>query len=293
MGYGLLDDQFLYRGLLLGADTEFETLATSGLRGFTARVGSTELPRGDGSVPGPHYSASRQIALRFLVMGDVTARWAEFLDAFRINRNEEFELAWKPPGQPEQAVWCRPVEVPNEEEAKGRGILESVYVRLEADDPRIYEADWQQVQVPLYLASGGGVEIPHEIPTDFPDGTGGTTDAVAVNTGRDDAYPIVKFYAPLGSPATTVLLQNLDTGEELRIVTPIVAPQILTFDAPAYATGRGGRVVDLDGASRYSAWQRPRTPFRLQSGSNRLRFTCVGGNTNIGCQVIYRSTSLS
>lgn len=290
----LEDGQYSYRGLVMGAGTDFGVRVVEGLEGTVARQSARPVPRGHGAVPGLHYQEARgfTIGLRAVgtpdTLGDLLA---QLRDTFQVSTDTAWPLTFKRAGQPERRILCRPIMAPIAEDTLTVGKVNEPTIGMWADDPRLYSEEGRQVAVPLFSTSGAGIDFPINFPANWPAGV--SLDAVAVNDGRADAWPTVRFYGPGdGGTVTSVTLRNLTTGGELTVVTSIGAGQILTANMRALVTATGAQVVGLDGASRYGSWETPRTPFGLTPGDNVLRFTTAGTSTDPRCVVTWRDTWL-
>jgi hypothetical protein len=286
---GLLDGQYGYRGLTFGKDTPYLVKLAEELEGVVVRSGDRELPRGHGSVPGPHYAVARQPVLSLTVSGgtsDMDTLVQTLADTFAPQPTPQ-PLTWKRPTRGERMVYARPLQF-----APPRGVgLRNLKVALTCADPRIYSSAGRSLIVPLYTAAGGGLDYPGDYPKNFPAGV--NLDAVASNAGAADAYPLVRVYGPASGTLTGFTLHNLTTGEDLSVAASVAAGQILTVDNSAFVTGSGGLVVGLDGASRYGSWTQPRMPFRLPPGDSLLRFQITGTATSAACVLTWADTWLS
>jgi hypothetical protein len=291
-------NQFAFRGLVLGADTPYFIQSLTGLEDLTARVADRELPRGHGSVPGPHYAAAKDVILDVTVVADgdpsivnpalLMQRVAELRTAFSVSPTP-LPLLWARPGMPDRLIYVAPTQVSRTETVGDRGIFAFLKIALTAADPRIYSSERHQVVVSRYDPAGGSVDYPADYPKDFP--AGGATSGVVFNAGASDAYPLLRFYGPKdGGTLTSVTLRNTTTGQALTVATSIGPGQILTVDNAAHVTGAGTPVVSLDGASRYGSWQQPRVPFSLPPGESTLRYETEGTTADTECVVTWRDT---
>jgi hypothetical protein len=286
----LLDGQLSYNGLTFGMYTDYLVTLATDLEGVSIRSGDRELPRGHGSVPGPHFAVARQPVLDIAVGGttaQMDALVQDLADTF-APQSVPLPLVWKRPDIPERVVYARPLQFAPPRSAG----LRRLKVALTCADPRIYSNTTRTVSVPRYTASGGGIEWPVDWPLDFSAGV--SLDATATNAGAADAYPTVRFFGPTdGGTVTSVTLTNVTTGESITIATTITAGQTLTFDGRAFITGSGDLVVGLDGASRYGSWTQPRVPLRIPPGDSLLRFTTAGTSTAVACVLSYQDVWLS
>lgn len=280
----MIDGQISYRGEVIGAGTGVVIENAEGLEGFaSARVGDADLPRGDGQVPGQHFSDRREVILDLAVFD--AAEWDRVRNMFRLSREVAYPLRFRTDGRPERFVNARPVAL-TDPPRRSSSHLRQVRVGLTCADPRIYGAQ-RTVTVPLWNPTGGGVDYPQDYPFDW--GSAGGQAAVFHNDGNAEAWPVVKVFGPSGG-LTGFELVNMTTGVSVEYSGTVASGQVVTFDFHALVTGNGGRVVDLSGANRYGSWVEPRVPFGLAPGDNVLRFIAAA---EASCTVQARDTWLS
>ena len=291
----LLDGQYRFGGLTIGEGTAYGIRSITGLEDLEVRSGDRELPRGHGSIPGPHFASAKDIVVDLVVRSDGTpstlaSRLATFRAAYAVNDSPS-ALTWKRPGMPERQV---DVTVIGRQHAESFETVDRVAfpkVALTAADPRIYSTVEHSTALDPYDPGGGAIEYVLDYDVDWPAGIAG--DGVANNAGSHNAYPVLKFYGPTDAGTlTSVTLRNMTTGQLLTVTTPITTGQILTVDNLAHITGSGGQVVGLDGASRYGDWEQPREPFVLTPGDNLLRYEIEGTTTATECALLWRDTWL-
>lgn len=287
----LTDGQYAYRGLTFGSGTEHLVTSAEGLEGLDIRSGDQLLPRGHGAVPGSKFAAPKQPVLSFAHTGTVEqldVLWQTLADTFAVQETPA-PLTWKRAGQVERLMYVAPLMTAPDLHRAG---VRRPKVALAAADPRIYSSELHDTALTLYSASGGGFELPTELPWDFSAGL--SLDTVVANAGTAEAWPTVRVFGPTdGGTLTAFTVQNLSTGQSLTVTTPIAAGQVLTFDGTAWKTGSGAQVVGLDGASRYGSWEPPRVPLGLVPGDNVIRLTTVGTSTAVLAIVSHRHTWLS
>ncbi len=293
----LLDEQFSYRGLVFGEGAEVFVNRAEGFEGFEARTSDSDQPRGDGGIRGLDYVAPKTIAFELVVAeledldGSVyEGLWSQVRTAFRPSRELDHPLAFKRPGTPERFIRCRPVQLVRSEQFLRFNRYGFPPVVLRAVDPRIYSSALQSGNVPVYSATGGGVDFEIDFDTDFVTTAGSAIEFVAQNDGTSEAYPLIRFYGSATGSVNGVTLINTTTGQELVIATAVTSGQILTGDMEAAVTGSDQLVISLDGASRYGDWALPREPFALAPGSNTLRFEVDGTATDVVCNLTWRHT---
>jgi hypothetical protein len=286
----LLDGQYQFNGLTLGVGTHYGIRRIEGLEDVSARTNDKELPRGHGSVPGPHYVAAKDPVVDLVIRANGNpVALAERLDrlrrAFDITDGTPRPLAWKRPGHPVRRVLVSPVLVQHAEEFETVDRVAFPRIALTAADPRIYSEEAHTLTISTFDPAGSGDDYHGEYPKDFPDTVGG--EGVAFNAGSSNAYPLLRFYGPNAGTITTVTLRNLTTGQSLNVVTDIGPGQILTVDNLAHVTGAGTQVVGLNGVNRYGDWQQPRVPFVLPPGDSIVRYEA---DATTDCVLLWRDT---
>lgn len=290
----LSDLQWSYRGLVFGEGTDYHVNRAEGFEGFEVRSSDSGLPRGDGAIRGLDYVAPRTIAFELALIEytgeDITYedRWTQLRSTFRPFRDADYPLTFKRPGMPERMIWCRPVQLARVEKYLDFNVRGFPPIVLRAADPRVYSTEQYGAYVPVYSASGGGVDFNVNFGTDF--GAATTTEQVATNNGTTDAYPLIRFYGPTTGTVTGVKLTNTTTDQVLEISAAITTGQILTADMEAAVTGANRLIISLDGSTRYGDWELPREAFALAPGDNTLRFEITGTSTDAICHMSWRDT---
>lgn len=281
-----------YRGLVFGGPgSDYRILSEEGLEGFEVRVGDRELPREDGSIPGLHLVSSREFMIVVRVEGvddeDLETKLAALEVATVPSRSTEHRYVFLEAGRAERFIRARVTRRsrPRDAELVGAHTAE-VSIMFRAADPRIYSSALKSINVPVFEASGGGFDLPADLPINMtaPSQALGN----ATNDGARDAYPLLRFQYVSGT-VTGVLLTNLTNGDVLDIDTTLTAGQTLVADMGALIRATGDPVVYIGSASRYGDWQLPRDPFRLSSGSNLLKLEVSGGGSVVG-NVSWRDT---
>lgn len=291
----LADHQREFNGLTLGDQTPYNIIEESGLEGFSVRSGTRPIPRDDGAIPGLHLADQKTVVIPVEVVGDpetvvepaVNAAEAAFVP----QRTEQLQYRFKNPGDDERFVWARPVRFRRTRNAETTVGVDGFQVALELADPRIYSVAELIEGVPIFEASGGGADLPADLPLDM---TAATQElGTAINEGSGRAYPVVRFQFPSGGSGTVtgVELTNLTTGVVLDVDTTLVAGQTLTADMDALIRATGDPVIHIAGVSRYGDWVPPREPLFLAPGSNSLRFEVTGTSTDPVAVVTWRHTN--
>lgn len=112
----------------------------------------------------------------------------------------------------------------------------------------------------------GGMPIPAAIPG--PIGAGGGAPFIVTNAG--DIYTRPRFI--IQGPGTNFLVQNLDTGEYLRLVTSLTSSETAIIDTVTNEATKGSQnVFGLVTRFPVGEW------IRLQPGQNRIVFSAISG----------------
>lgn len=290
---------FAYRGVTFGEGTDILVEAeVDGLRSVSVASGSRPAPQFDGAIPGRHVVRPLNVVFPLRVfgrMGDGTleSRLGSVNAAFQPHPTTEFPLDVKL-FEDEWVIYARPIK---RREVVGPRSYSSgavpYRVALERTDPFWYGPTVHSVSLPVYSLTGGGFDLPTDLPLDLGAATEET--ATAVNGGNADAYPLLRFQVAASAVGQVdgVTVTNETSGDDpLDLDVTVVAGQTLHVDMFAYVRAtRGVDPIHIDGASRLSGWQHPRTPFRLVPGSNRLRLE-VAGTVEPSALVTFRDTSL-
>lgn len=293
----LPDETFEFRGLVFGEGQTIMVNHAEGFEGFDVRSSDSDQPRGDGGIRGLDYVAPRTIAFELVAaeLEDIDgtvyeAKWQQIRSTFRPSRDEDFDLKFKRPGQPERIIRCRPIQLTRREDYRGYNRIGFPPVVLRAVDPRIYSSTIRSGNVPTYSATGGGVDFDLNFASEFNTIGGTQIEYVAQNDGNTEAYPKIRFYGSSTGSIDSVTLTNTTTDQAITVATHIGSGQILTADMPAAVTAANRLVISLDGASRYGDWELPRTAFALAPGSNTLRYEINGTATDSVCNMQWHDT---
>jgi len=264
-----------WSGLLIGAGTDYLIESVEGLEGWEVRTSDDDLPRGDGALRGVDLAAARQILVKCNWSGDraqIEERAATLLRALVPQRDQDWELIYRLPGQPLKSVYCRPTNL-----VRGldplQVLLHQQAFTLRAADPRHYAAAVSTLSVPVTAVRESPVL------------------ATAVNAGSGWAYPIIRVAGPVSGPAATrVVLTNVTTGARFDVAAALGVGASLVGDMQARVTGAPVSPVTVDGTSKYGAWQPPRLPLALAPGLNELMFEVEPAGAAAVCSIEFRST---
>jgi hypothetical protein len=130
--------------------------------------------------------------------------------------------------------------------------------------------------VDVFVFSGGGMEIPMEIPMDM--SAGGVNEVTITNDGNAEAYPLFRFIGALQNPTIT----NFTTGKTLNVNTTLASPsniiEVDTFLRTATLLPAGTNARSLISGDFWT----------LVAGDNLIR---LGSAVDTGkCEVIYRDS---
>lgn len=261
-------------GLLIGYATDYLIESVEGLEGWEVRTSDDDLPRGDGALRGVDLQAARQILIKLNWTGtraEIETRAATLLRALVPQRDQDWELLYRLPGQPLKSVYCRPTNL-----IRGldpvQVLLHSQAITLRAADPRHYAATISTLQVPISASQSSPTLVQ------------------ANNVGTGLAYPIIRIDGA-GAAASRMTLTNTTTAEKFDVAGVLPVGSSLVGDMQARVTGAPVSAVTIDGTSKYGAWQSPRTPFALAPGVNNLMFEVEpAGLATPTCSLEYRST---
>ncbi len=264
-----------WSGLLIGAGTDYRVEAVEGLEGWEVRTSDDDLPRGDGALRGVDLESARQVLFTVNFDGtrtQIESRLAALLRALVPQRDEDWELIFRLPGQELRSLYCRPINLIRSLDPR-QTVLHNQKFTLRAADPRHYATAISTLTVPISASRVSPSLVQ------------------AINTGSGRAYPIIRVDGPPGTvPASRVVLTNVTTGSKFDVAAVLGAGSTLVGDMRARITGAPVSAVTIDGTSKYGAWQAPRVPFVLDPGINQLMFEVEPAGVAPVCSLEYRST---
>lgn len=262
-------------GLLIGASTDYRVESVQGLEGWDVHTSDADLPRDVGALRGIDLETARQILFKLNYDGtrqQIEDKTAALLRALVPQRDRDWELIYRHPGQPLKSVYCRPINVVRGLDPE-QVLLHNQAFTLRAADPRHYAATISKLSIPISPVR----DHPNLV--------------AAINVGSDWAFPIIRIDGPTsGAAATRVVVTNVTTAGKFDVVAVLQAGSGLVGDMQARITGAPVSVVTIDGTSKYGAWQSPRTPFALAPGINQLMFEVQPAGVTPVCSLEYRST---
>lgn len=269
-----------WTGLLIGHGTDYEVVSISGLGGAEVRTSDTDFSRGDGAFRGADFQTARQVLFTVNFFDDpatMEQRMAALMAALVPQRDTDWDLLFRLPGQPLQILRCRPIQLVREMDQ-----IQSLYntqsFALRAADPRLYSAREQIIDIPVSPA-GSIVNL-----------------VSAVNVGNARAYPVIRIANRGTVDISKVELVNVTADIAFDIVATIPPGSQLVGDMPARVTAAPRSVVQVDGQSRYGSWQPPREPFYLapdpdtRDGVNALYLRTTPAGADVKATIEYRDT---
>ncbi len=289
----LKDYQFWFGGTsesgkVFGIDTEIDVVTTQGIEEIRVRTGTRPLPRDDGSIPGLHMVASKDVIFGLDILGDT--EYYDFLESLVPKANEEGEFHWKFPGIDQKFMRARVFARTDKRTGFTNSKIPMTLI-FEIADPRIYGLVRETETINIFEVPTEGIDFEIDFGVDFILAGGGGFDIVHTNEGNTDSFPLVRFFGPTTGTCTAVKLSNLTTGVDLEVTATLLTGQTLTCDMDARKRGTGVRVIDLDGASRYGDWVLPRDTFYFQPGDNLIRLEITGTSTDVLAVTNWRATS--
>jgi hypothetical protein len=297
-----VDYQLEYRGLLMGANTDYHVTKIDGLEDDSVRVADSAIPRAGGDIPGLHVANSRDVVITVFVKGekdsqDQRDKVQALVDAFQ-HSDDQHKFLWQEPGFADRRyVWARAIGRASSRDPR-YPFLPGFTLRLKLADPRTYRETQDQDTLIVYSATGGGLDY------DIGVGAAGFTkdytvdpasETVMTNNGNAPAWPLIRFYGPTVGTVTEVTLTNVTTGGELVLGTTILTGQILTADMYSIITVAPSalHVIRLGTTNKYTDWAQPREPFYIAPGDNTLRFeVSAGTSTDATCVITFNDTWL-
>ncbi len=289
----LKDYQFWFGGVsesgkVFGIDTEIDVVTTQGIEEIRVRTGTRPLPRDDGSIPGLHMVASKDVIFGLDILGDT--EYYDFLEALVPKRNEEGEFHWKFPDIEQKFMRARMFARTDKRTGFTNSKIPMTLI-FEIADPRIYGLVKETHNINVFQVPTEGIDFEIDFGVDFAITAGGGFDVVHTHDGNSDAYPLVRFFGPTTGTCTAVKLSNLTTGIDLEVNATLLTGQILVCDMDARKRGTGIRVIEIEGASRYGDWVLPRDTFYFQPGDNLIRLEITGTSTDVIAVTNWRATS--
>lgn len=159
----------------------------------------------------------------------------------------------------------------------GQAVMSTFRIELTAPYPFILGATENTEIVPVH--SGGGAEIPAELPLEI--GSGGTGDTTITNDGNGKAYPVIKIYGVIENPNIT----NTTRGEGLSIT------YTLNSSADYIEIDMYRRTVKLNGITNIKQYVSGDF-WALNAGDNVIRLSAGSSGGGAEAQVTYQDSYL-
>jgi len=158
----------------------------------------------------------------------------------------------------------------------GQAVVSNFRMELVAPYPFIESATENTESVPVH--TGGGAEIPAELPLEI--GSGGVGDTTITNDGNGKAYPTIKIYGAIESPSIT----NTTRGEGLSInYTLATSTDYIEIDIY-------NRTVLLNGVTNLRQYVTGDF-WVLDAGANVIRLSAAS-SSSATAEIIYRDSYL-
>lgn len=273
-------------GLLIGKDTPYPVESVDGLEGWTVRDSDQDHPREDGAIRGLDLQQLRLAVFKLRALGDGDATrddvegYLEALyNALTPQRYDDLELIFRHPGRPLRSLYYRPSDLIRRLTLE-QALAGNQTFTLRAADPKLYSTVIRRVIVPV-----------------SPDETEVVTTVGATNAGNARAYPHIFIDGPTSGPdVTRVSLFNASANVAFDVATTLQSSDELIGDMRSRVTGGRTSVVTVNGASKYGAWQQPRSPFYIAPdpeavlGVNVLYLRTEPVGAPVTCTIEYRDT---
>lgn len=276
--------QFDLNGLIVGPDTPYDVVSHDGLYGHSMRTADEDRATGDGSDRGVDLQSARQFTITVEVGGteaETETLLAELYRRCAPQREFDWPMTWRHPGQEPRVVWCRPVDLPRQVNSDNARLAQQSIV-FRAADPRHHSAVMRRVTVPV-----------------TPAGQDASVVVVgALNLGDALAYPVIRIAGPpTGSePVTRLQLVNITGDVAFEIAATLGAGASLVARMDGLAASTNEATITIDGDPKYATWQQPREPFYLapdpvvEHGVNVLYLRTVPEGAAVTCILEYHDT---
>lgn len=263
------DFQFQLGGaLLLGDSTDYDIVRIVGLDDLPdVRTTDKEKALRHGLYPSADFYGKRVIVIELEVWADTPTEMRAAIDVLDAatsvpDADSDFvgRLTGYSIGDFLISVRPRKRDLPLDQEMMlGKA---NATIQLEASDPRIYSNLLQSASTAVVTAAGG-LSLPLTLPLDL-GGTGDSGTFSAANLGNFEA----PWVATINGPITDPQIQNVTTGELVRVAGSLSATDVLTID-------QDNRRILLNGTqSRYSGLTSDSSlTWGLAPGTTSLRFS--------------------
>ncbi|MFB7359665.1 phage distal tail protein [Streptomyces gardneri] len=280
-------------GVVIGADTNVQIRAITGLGRPPVRDNDADQPSLDGVWPGPDYYTARpvQIDAAIRIPGDRAAALDILADlqqpahdaAVRLTAGatQALRIAW--PGRPVKRLNGRLRRVDEDTTRAIHGFI-PCDIEFVATDPLWYADTETVAEIPLGWLTGGGFGAPVVAPVYVQDGTvAADRPGWVTNAGTTDTWPVIR----ITGPCAQVTVTHVPTGRALKLPTlALTAGQWVDIDTrPGYRTvtreNGGNALTALSPASRIDL-------FSLPPGQSEMRFTAFDATNTSRLRLTWR-----
>jgi hypothetical protein len=227
-----VDHQWDIDGYLIGDGQPFIFVSADGFDMPEFRTSITPRPQEHGDFHlGPDFLSGRYINMT-IGMADTygSATYQPRIDALKRAmrpRDDDIALRWRYNNAEIRRLYCRPFRPPvfSLDESAYMGVLYA-HMQFHCADPRIYtDAEYLSTLTPGTTI--GGLGFPHG----FPFGFGSTIpgEGTVSNFGTTGTYPYGRITA-IGGGITGWRLDNISTGRNWSMTTPLAAGEFIDFD---------------------------------------------------------------
>lgn len=257
------DWQIELAGLLMGDDTPYVVAAFDPWAAPTARVGEVNRAGADGVIAGVDLVGGRTVTVELLLASDDVADDLEAMRALTAAwamADADVPLVWRETGGAMYRLEGRP-RLADPRFSAGL----PVECRFLATDPTIYANTEQTSGAVGFPTGGAGVTPPLTPPVVF--GSGGSSGTF---TATNDGTALVGWRVEVAGTWVDPVVENVDTGDQLRLVGSVGSGQTLVIDSTE-------RSITLDGSARPS-WLRAASQWwTLPPGDTEVRLTGASG----------------
>ena len=253
------------------ADSKYRWTSVDDLGGISCEVQTTTGPFQDGVTPvGDSYFESRVIALKMIIVSDNIRSDLRYLNTVLNPKLGNRTLIYQS-GDIERAlksVRVRALPTLPDGNNKGKRYQVSSIV-FEAFDPLYTDVEATEIDV----ASGADLfSFPLDIVEDFIFSYTNNDGVIVSNDGDTETPIIIQIDGPVSAP---LLIENLTTGEQIKIALDLLAGECLVIDTSI--TNTSVKKIDLDTREEENAFQyldiANSTFFMLARGTNLIKVT--------------------
>lgn len=260
------DYQIQIGSVVLGPGTNYIVHNIDGFGIPAMRANDVMRPRDHGEFYGLDYLPGRTITITLTVRGnsdsDVVANLETLLAAWQPvapTVDADAPLSFKFPGQSARQFLGRPRRA-SADTSRIVGNKVPVVLEYKTADPRQYAVGGSFSIIGISAAVGGR-SYPRTYPLAF--GGGSSASITATNSGNFSTRPVALIAGPITNPR----IENVTTGEAVKLAIALTSTDTLTVDFDA-------RTIVLNGtASRYSALTSDSVWWELAPGNSLVRLS--------------------